>query len=202
MPSATIDWSSIDRHGLELSLEQARKSAAEGGIPIGSVLLIRDEASPSGNKVLGVGHNQRIQKSSATLHGEISALENAGRLKPEVYRKATIVSNELNTLFLQHWHKFQVHYPKVERLLYPPIDVAFKCPTSPCSMCTGAILLYKIGRVVIGENKTFLGGEELLKKEGVEVIVIDSKECENLMTEFINAKPEVKSFFLKMNQFW
>lgn len=90
--SSAVDWSSIDRHGLDIALEQARKSAAEGGIPIGSVLLARDETALDGYRILGKGHNQRIQRSSPTLHGEISALENAGRLKPEVYRTATIVS--------------------------------------------------------------------------------------------------------------
>ncbi|THU98957.1 putative cytosine deaminase [Dendrothele bispora CBS 962.96] len=141
--------SNLDQLGIRKAIEQASKSYSEGGIPIGSVLLHSD------GTILGSGHNQRIQKSSATLHGEISALENAGRLKPEVYRSSTIYTT-----------------------------------LSPCSMCTGAILLYKIPRVVIGENVNFLGGEDLLKNNGVEVIVLDDEECKNLMRRFIEEKPE------------
>jgi len=148
-------WKTIDTHGLQLALEQARISHQQGGIPIGSVLLIQDEAQPKGYKVLGCGHNERIQKSSPTLHGEISALENAGRLRADVYRRATIYTT-----------------------------------LSPCSMCTGAILLYKIPRVVIGENSTFMGEEALLRKDGVEIIVYDNEECKDLMRRFIAEKPE------------
>ncbi|KAF8987999.1 cytosine deaminase [Cyathus striatus] len=101
-----------------------------------------------GVKILGSGHNLRIQKSSATLHGEISALENAGRLSP----------------------------------IYTTL--------SPCSMCTGAILLYKIPRVVIGENRSFMGGEDLLRQNGVEVSVRDDQECIRIMSKFIREHPE------------
>ncbi|CAA7262850.1 unnamed protein product [Cyclocybe aegerita] len=137
-------WGTIDPFGLRIAISQARKSYEEGGIPIGSVLLIPassgdPKADPRqlGYKVLGQGHNERIQKSSAILHGEISALENAGRLKAEVYRKATIIP----------W-------------------------------------------VVIGENTTFMGGEDLLRQNGVEVVVIDDAECKELMQKFIKEKPE------------
>ncbi|TFK33759.1 cytidine deaminase-like protein [Crucibulum laeve] len=153
MPAQRI--SSMDEEGLRLAFEEAKKSYSEGGIPIGSVLLRPNASKPNGIEVLGSGHNERIQKSSATLHGEISALEDAGRLKPEVYRNSTIYTT-----------------------------------LSPCSMCTGAILLYKIPRVVIGENKNFLGGEDLLRDRGVEVIVIGDKDCQELMARFIEEKPE------------
>ncbi|KAJ3872834.1 cytidine deaminase-like protein [Lentinula edodes] len=142
--------SSIDQVGIQIALTQARKSFNEGGIPIGCSLLSVNGA------ILGAGHNQRIQKSSPTLHGEIAALEDAGRLKAGVYRDATIYTT-----------------------------------LSPCSMCTGAILLYKIPRVVIGENKTFsMGGEDLLRSHGVEVVVLDNEECKELMAKFISEKPE------------
>ncbi|KZP31907.1 cytidine deaminase-like protein [Athelia psychrophila] len=140
----------LDQLGLQAALEQARKSYSEGGIPIGSAIV-----ATSSMEILGVGHNQRIQKASPTLHGEISALEAAGRLKAEVYRGATIFTT-----------------------------------LSPCSMCTGAILLYNIPRVVIGENTNFKGNEDLLKSHGVEVIIIDNAECKELMENFIKEKPE------------
>ncbi|KAJ3862919.1 cytidine deaminase-like protein [Lentinula novae-zelandiae] len=141
--------SSIDQVGIQIALTQARKSFNEGGIPIGCSLLSVNGA------ILGAGHNQRIQKSSPILHGEIAALEDAGRLKAGMYRDATMKS------------------------------------FSPCSMCTGAILLYKIPRVVIGENKTFsMGGEDLLRSHGVEVVVLDNEECKKLMAKFISEKPE------------
>ncbi|KAF5391161.1 hypothetical protein D9757_003105 [Collybiopsis confluens] len=138
----------IDRAGMMQALAQARKSYDEGGIPIGCSLM-------ANGTVLGCGHNQRIQKSSATLHAEISALENAGRLRAQRYREVTLYTT-----------------------------------LSPCLMCTGAILLYKIPRVVIGENITFLGGEELLKSHQIEVVVIDDPECKDLMARFIREKPE------------
>ncbi|KAK7457183.1 Cytosine deaminase [Stygiomarasmius scandens] len=139
----------LDKLGIRKAIDEASKSYSEGGIPIGSVLLHSD------GTILGSGHNERIQKSSATLHGEISALENAGRLKPEVYRNSTIYTT-----------------------------------LSPCSMCTGAILLYKIPRVVIGENVNYVGGEDLLKSRGVEVVVLDDEQCKGLMKRFIEEKPE------------
>lgn len=133
----------------EAALEEARKGYAEGGIPIGSVLV------HDGN-ILGRGHNKRVQQGSPTLHGEMDALENAGRLPAKVYR---------------------------ESVLYTTL--------SPCSMCTGAILLYGIPKVVIGENSTFMGEEQLLKDRGVEVVVLDNEDCKELMQEFIRTKPEL-----------
>ncbi|KAF5356398.1 hypothetical protein D9758_009529 [Tetrapyrgos nigripes] len=135
-----------DQVGMRKALEEAYKSYNEGGIPIGAVLL------QSNGTILGTGHNERIQKSSATLHGEISALENAGRLKPEVYRDCTMYTT--------------------------------------LSMCTGAILLYKIPRLVIGENVNFMGSEELLKSNDVDIIVLDDEECKSLMKRFIAEKPQ------------
>jgi cytosine deaminase len=122
---------------------------SEGGIPIGSVLV-------HNGKILGRGHNQRIQKGSPTLHGEMDALENAGRLPASVY---------------------------AESVLYTTL--------SPCAMCTGAILLYKIPKVVIGENKTFLGEESLLQSRGVIIEVVQDPSCIALMEEFIRSKPEL-----------
>lgn len=120
---------------------------AEGGIPIGSVIV-------HGDKIIGRGHNRRVQKSSAILHGEMDALENAGRQAASVYR---------------------------ECVLYTTL--------SPCSMCTGAILLYGIRRVVIGENRTFMGEEELLRSRGVAIEVVQSEECARMMEEFIRKNP-------------
>ncbi|KDR73199.1 hypothetical protein GALMADRAFT_72712 [Galerina marginata CBS 339.88] len=154
------DWTSIDNYGMQLALEEARKSYKQGGIPIGSVLLVPDDAEAKGFKILGSGHNERIQKMSATLHGEISALENAGRLRVDVYRRATIVNHRSVSLL------------------------------SPCSMCSGAIYFYKIPRVVIGENQTYMGDESLLRSRGVEVVVVDNDECKQLMRRFISEKPE------------
>ncbi|HEY9177771.1 MAG TPA: nucleoside deaminase [Flavipsychrobacter sp.] len=133
----------------EAALEEARKGYAEGGIPIGSVLV-------HNGQILGRGHNKRVQQGSATLHGEMDALENAGRLPAKVYR---------------------------ECVLYTTL--------SPCSMCTGAILLYGIPKVVIGENVTFMGEEQLLKDRGVDVAVLDNEDCKELMREFIRTKPEL-----------
>lgn len=134
---------------LNAAVEEARKGLAEGGIPIGSVLV-------HGGEVIGRGHNRRIQRGSATLHGEMDALENAGRLSARVYR---------------------------ESVLYTTL--------SPCAMCTGAILLYRIPRVVVGENRTFLGEEELLRSRGVSVEVVDDAECVALMTKFIKDHPRL-----------
>lgn len=133
----------------EAALEEARKGYAEGGIPIGSVLV------HNGN-ILGRGHNKRVQEGSPTLHGEMDALENAGRLPAKVYR---------------------------ESVLYTTL--------SPCSMCTGAILLYGIPKVIIGENSTFMGEEQLLKDRGVEVVVLNDEDCKQLMNDFIRSKPEL-----------
>jgi cytosine deaminase len=134
---------------LNAAVAEARKGLAEGGIPIGSVLV-------HGGKIIGRGHNRRIQRGSATLHGEMDALENAGRLPARVYRESTIYTT-----------------------------------LSPCSMCTGAILLYRIPRVIVGENRTFLGEEDLLRSRGVSVEVLDDGECVAMMTKFIQDHPEL-----------
>ncbi|MDY0234359.1 MAG: nucleoside deaminase [Sulfurimonas sp.] len=134
---------------LEAAIEEAKKSFNEGGIPIGSVLVIDD-------KIVGRGHNKRVQNSSATLHAEIDCLENAGRLSASDYKKATLYST-----------------------------------LSPCSMCSGAALLYKIPKVIIGENRTFQGPEEHLRAQGVEVEILDNKECYELMQSFIKKSPQI-----------
>lgn len=131
------------------AIEEARKGLAEGGIPIGSVIV-------HNSVIIGRGHNQRIQRGSAILHGEMSAFENAGRQPASVYSEA---------------------------VLYTTL--------SPCAMCSGAILLYGIPKVIIGENKTFMGEEALLKSRGVEVIVLQDQNCIELMRNFISAKPEL-----------
>ncbi len=132
---------------LKAALEEAEKGYREGGIPIGSVLV-------HNGRIIGRGRNQRVQKGSPILHGEMDALENAGRLPASVYR---------------------------ECILYTTL--------SPCPMCTGAILLYEIPKVVIGEHRTFRGEEELLASRGVEVAVVDSTECRELMEKFIREQP-------------
>lgn len=134
---------------LQAAIEEARKGFEEGGIPIGSV-LVHD------NKIIGRGHNRRVQKGSAILHGEMDALENAGRQPASVYR---------------------------ESVLYTTL--------SPCSMCSGTILLYGISKIIIAENKTFLGEEELLKSRGVEVKVLQNQECIDLMNKFIAESPQL-----------
>jgi cytosine deaminase len=131
----------------EEALNQAKKSFHEGGIPIGSVLVYKGE-------IIGKGHNRRIQKGSVILHGEMDALENAGRQDAEIYRQS---------------------------VLYTTL--------SPCPMCSGAILLYGIPKVVIGENRTFMGSEDLLRQHGVEIIVLDNQECIELMDAFIEKNP-------------
>jgi cytosine deaminase len=132
---------------LEAAIAEARAGLREGGIPIGSVLVHR-------GVIVGRGHNRRIQRGSATLHGEMDALENAGRLPAAAYR---------------------------ECVLYTTL--------SPCAMCSGAILLYGIPRVVIGENQTFLGEEELLRSRGVELTVVQDDACIEMMRGFIAANP-------------
>ncbi len=134
---------------LQAAIAEAEQGRREGGIPIGSVLVSRGE-------IIGRGHNRRVQKGSAVLHGEMDALENAGRLPAKVYRDATLYTT-----------------------------------LSPCAMCSGAILLYGIPRVIIGENKTFLGEEELLARRGVTLEVRQDPTCIRLMTEFIAAHPEL-----------
>jgi creatinine deaminase len=132
---------------LQAAVEEARQGLAEGGIPIGSVIV-------HGKKIIGRGHNRRVQKGSAILHGEMDALENAGRQSAAVYR---------------------------ECVLYTTL--------SPCSMCSGAILLYGISRIIIGENKTFIGEEELLRSRGVALEVLQNGECIRMMEEFIRKNP-------------
>lgn len=138
-----------DKHGkfMDEAIKEARKGLKEGGIPIGAVLV-------KGGKIIGRGHNRRVQKKSAILHAEMDCLENAGRLKAKDYAKCTIYST-----------------------------------LSPCEMCTGAILLYKIPTVVIGENDTFKGPEKYSQKQGVTLINLESDECKQLMRAFIAAKP-------------
>lgn len=134
---------------LQAAIEEARSGLAEGGIPIGSVLVID-------GKIVGRGHNQRVQKGSAVLHAEMDCLENGGRLTAGEYRRATLYST-----------------------------------LSPCDMCSGAVLLYGIPRVVIGENRTFRGPEEYVRSRGVEVILADDPDCRQLMQAFIAANPEL-----------
>jgi cytosine/creatinine deaminase len=131
------------------AISEAKKGMAEGGIPIGAVLVHK-------GSIIGSGHNKRVQNNSVIMHGETDALENAGRLPASAYREC-----ELYTTL------------------------------SPCPMCTGAILLYGIPRVIIGENKTFMGEEELLRERGVAVEVLQDETCIKLMQEFISANPEL-----------
>jgi cytosine deaminase len=138
-----------DHELLALAIAEARAGAAEGGIPIGAALA-------EGDRLLGVGHNRRVQMGSAIRHGETDCLENVGRLPASVYAGATMATT-----------------------------------LSPCDMCTGAILLYGIPRVVVGENTTFYGGEDYLRSRGVEVVVVDDEECKELMRQFIAANPEL-----------
>jgi creatinine deaminase len=134
---------------MQAAIEEAQKGLAEGGIPIGSVIV-------HNNKIIGRGHNRRVQNGSPILHGEMDAFENAGRQSAQTYREATIYTT-----------------------------------LSPCAMCSGAIILYGISHVVIGENHTFMGEEALLKSKGISVEVLQNQQCINLMTNFINAKPEL-----------
>lgn len=134
---------------LQAAIDEARQGLREGGIPIGSVIV-------HNNTVIGQGHNRRVQQGSVILHGEMDALENAGRQPASLYRSCTLYTT-----------------------------------LSPCSMCSGAILLYGIPRVVIGENRTFVGEEELLRSRGVSVLVVQNAECIQLMQEFIRTNPSL-----------
>jgi creatinine deaminase len=134
---------------MQAALGEARQGLAEGGIPIGSVLVID-------GKIVGRGHNRRVQKGSAVLHAEMDCLENAGRLRARDYQRAVLYST-----------------------------------LSPCDMCSGAVLLYKIPRVVIGEHQTFQGPEDYLRSRGVELVILDDAECIRLMRDFIGAYPEL-----------
>jgi creatinine deaminase len=131
------------------ALEEARQGLAEGGIPIGSVLVLD-------GKIVGRGHNRRVQKGSATLHAEMDCLENAGRLKARDYQRAVLYST-----------------------------------LSPCDMCSGTVLLYKIPKVIIGENKTFQGPEDYVRSRGVGLVILNLEECISLMEAFIAARPEL-----------
>ena len=145
--SASRKWI-VDKF-LVAAIEEAKLGLAEGGIPIGSVLVIDD-------KIVGRGHNRRVQQGSAVLHAEMDCLESAGRLTAADYKRATLYST-----------------------------------LSPCDMCSGAVLLYGIPKVVIGENKTFCGPEAYVSSRDVEVTVVNDAECETLMREFINNSPEL-----------
>lgn len=134
---------------MQAAIDEARRGLAEGGIPIGSVLVHE-------GRIIGRGHNRRVQKGSAILHGEMDALENAGRHPASVYRAATIYTT-----------------------------------LSPCAMCSGAILLYGIPKVIVGENRTFTGEEALLRSRGVEVTVLQDEACIALMRDFIAARPHL-----------
>ena len=134
---------------LEMAIEEARQGLAEGGIPIGSVLVVD-------GRVVGRGHNRRVQRGSAILHAEMDCLENAGRLKPADYRRSVLYST-----------------------------------LSPCDMCSGTALLYRIPKIVIGENRTFRGPEDYTASRGIELVVVDSDECIQLMKDFITARPEL-----------
>jgi cytosine deaminase len=134
---------------MRAAIEEAQRGLAEGGIPIGSV-LVHD------GRILGRGHNRRVQRGSTVLHGEMDALENAGRQPASVYRECTLYTT-----------------------------------LSPCPMCSGAILLYGIPRVVIGENRSFLGEEELLAARGVQLEVLQDEQCIDLMRQFVSQNPEL-----------
>lgn len=134
---------------LRAAIEEAKLGLAEGGIPIGSVLVIDGH-------IIGRGHNRRVQRGSAILHAEMDCLENAGRLKARDYRRSVLYST-----------------------------------LSPCDMCSGTALLYDIPRVVIGENRTFRGPEDYVRSRGINVTVVDDRECYELMQQFIAANPEL-----------
>jgi creatinine deaminase len=134
---------------MAIAIEEARQGLAEGGIPIGSVLVLD-------GKIIGRGHNRRVQKGSPTLHAEMDCLENAGRLRAIDYQRAVLYST-----------------------------------LSPCDMCSGTVLLYKIPKVIIGENKTFQGPEDYVRSRGVELVILNLEECISLMDEFIAAHPEL-----------
>jgi cytosine deaminase len=134
---------------LKAAIEEAQRGHREGGIPIGSVIVHR-------GRIIGRGHNRRVQKGSSVLHGEMDAIENAGRQPASVYRESVIYTT-----------------------------------LSPCSMCSGAILLYGIPKVVVGENQTFMGEEELLRSRGVSVEVLQDPACIRMMQNFIAAHPEL-----------
>lgn len=134
---------------LAAAIDEARRGQSEGGIPIGSVLVVD-------GKIAGRGHNRRVQRGSAILHAEMDAIENAGRLRAADYTRATLYST-----------------------------------LSPCDMCSGTALLYRIPRIVIGENRTFRGPEDYMRSRGVTLEIVDSDECFELMENFIREHPEL-----------
>lgn len=134
---------------LHAAIEEAEQGLRESGIPIGSVLVYRGQ-------IIGRGHNRRVQKGSVVLHGEMDALENAGRQTAAVYRECTLYTT-----------------------------------LSPCTMCSGAILLYGIPKVIVGENRTFMGEEDLLRARGVQVDVLQDPVCIGMMTDFIQSSPQL-----------
>jgi len=144
----SLEIAAVDRF-LRAAIDEAEQGLAEGGIPIGSVLVVNDE-------IVGRGHNRRVQRGSAVLHAEMDCLENAGRLSADVLRRATLYST-----------------------------------LSPCDMCSGAVLLYGIPRVVVGENRSFRGPEEYVRSRGVDVQVLDDPACVRLMTDFIRDHPDL-----------
>ncbi len=134
---------------MQAAIAEARKGLAEGGIPIGSVLVLDGE-------IIGRGHNRRVQNGSAILHAEMDALENAGRLTARDYQRAVLYST-----------------------------------LSPCDMCSGTALLYKIPRIIVGENVTFQGPEDYVRSRGVNLEILNLPECISLMRDFISAKPQL-----------
>lgn len=134
---------------MQAAIEEAKLGLAEGGIPIGSALVID-------GRIVGRGHNRRVQKGSAILHAEMDCLENAGRLTARDYQRSVLYST-----------------------------------LSPCDMCSGTALLYKIPRIVIGENKTFQGPENYTRRRGVELVILNDPTCIKLMEDFIYARPEL-----------
>ncbi len=134
---------------MRAAIDEARQGLAEGGIPIGSVLVLDGQ-------IVGRGHNRRVQQGSAILHAEMDCLENAGRLRARDYQRAVLYST-----------------------------------LSPCDMCSGTVLLYKIPRVVIGENRTFQGPEDYVRGRGVELVILDDPECIGIMEAFIANNPEL-----------
>jgi cytosine deaminase len=134
---------------LQAAIDEARQGLAEGGIPIGSVLVLD-------GKIVARGHNRRVQQGNPILHAEMDCLQNAGRLTAKDYTRAVLYST-----------------------------------LSPCDMCSGASLLYKIPKIVVGENRTFQGPEAYVRSRGVDLIIVDNEECVQLMTDFIRARPEL-----------
>jgi cytosine/creatinine deaminase len=148
-----VDQQALDRHFMQAALAEAQQGFDEGGIPIGSVIVVDGQ-------IIGRGHNRRVQQGNPILHGEMDAFQNAGRQRASTYARATLYST-----------------------------------LSPCPMCSGTSILYKIPRIVIGENRTVAGTtlceDWLLRAQGIEVVVLDLPECYQLMQKFIQLYPEV-----------